>query len=134
MTREDFEIIVAEEFSVVPERFRDKIKNVGFIVEDEPDKEVRREEGLEPHETLLGLYRGVPLSERGDTYGVGMTLPDTITIYQLPIEEAAGGDPAEIRRIVRETIWHEVGHYFGLDEHEVRIREEKRFPEDENIV
>lgn len=126
MTREDFEIIVAEEFSVVPERFLDKIKNVGFIIEDEPDEEVQKEEGLRQDETLLGLYRGVPLSERGDTYGVGMTLPDTITIYQFPIEEAAGGDPAEIRRIVRETIWHEVGHYFGLNEPEVRTREVER--------
>lgn len=126
MTRDAFEMIVAEEFSIVPERFRGKVKNVGFLVEDEPDDEMRQEEGLGPDETLFGLYRGVPLSERGDTYGVGMVLPDTITIYQHPIEETAQGDETEIRRIVRETIWHEVGHYFGLDEPEVRRREGER--------
>lgn len=126
MTKEAFEMIIAEEFSVVPARFFGKIKNLGFVVEDEPDQEVRQSEGLEPNETLLGLYRGVPLSERGDAYGIGMTLPDTITIYQKPIVEAAGGDPEEIRRIVRETIWHEVGHYFGLKEPEVQMREMRR--------
>lgn len=126
MTQDEFEKIVAEEFSVVPEHVRSKLKNIAFIVEDEPSEETRRAEGLEKDETLLGLYHGVPLTERGDQYGVGMTLPDVITIYQKPIEKAAGNDPDEIRRVVRETIWHEVAHYFGMDEPEVRLRENKR--------
>ena len=154
MTREEFEQLVAEEFSnAVPKQFRSLIKNVAFLVEDEPDAATRKEEGLRANETLLGLYRGIPATARGDFYGVGATLPDTITLFQNPIlDEAAellrrqagervrsgplgqvlpsftrpGGFGACVRRVVRATIWHEVAHHFGYDEHQVRAKEEKR--------
>lgn len=110
----------------LPEKFRSKIANVAILLEDEPNESVRREEELEDGETLLGLYHGIPLSERGDGYGVGETLPDTITLFKKPILEEAGNNPEEAQRIVTETIWHEFGHYFGLDEEEVRKRENER--------
>jgi predicted Zn-dependent protease with MMP-like domain len=75
---------------------------------------------------LLGLYHGVPQTARGDIYGIGMTLPDTITLFQIPIEEEAGNDPERIKQVVADTIWHEVGHYFGLDEDAVERRERER--------
>ncbi len=111
----------------LPEKFRDKIENVAILLEDEPNESVRREEELEEDETLLGLYHGIPLPERGEHYGIGETLPDTITLYKKPILEEAGGNVDEIERIVSETIWHEFGHYFGLDEDEVERRESERF-------
>lgn len=123
LPRKQFEKLVREGVASVPERFRTKIKNVAILIEDEPLEEVRREEGLAKGETLLGLYRGIPATERGESYGIGMTLPDTITLYQRPIEEAANGDPARIREEVRDTVWHEIAHYFGMDEKEVRARE-----------
>lgn len=126
MTRAEFEKLTEEGFLLIPEKFRTKIKNVALLVEDEPSMEVREREGLGEGETLLGLYQGIPATERGDTYGVGPTLPDTITLFQLPIEEEAGGVPEEIRKVIAETIWHEYAHYFGMDEEEVRFREEKR--------
>jgi len=127
MERGDFEKIVAEEFPrAVPEKFRARLKNVAVLVEWEPSADIRREEELSADETLLGLYHGVPHTARGSEYGVGMTLPDTITLFQGPIEEEAGGDSARIREIVRDTIWHEVAHYFGMDEEEVRWRESKK--------
>lgn len=107
----------------LPEKFRSKIANVAILLEDEPSAQVRHDEELGDDETLLGLYHGIPLSERGDWYGVGETLPDTITLYKSPILSEAGEDPEEIQRVVTETIWHEFGHYFGLDEYEVRKRE-----------
>lgn len=122
-----WEKYVEEGLAAIPERFRDKIKNVAILLEDEPSAELRKEEGLSEEETLLGYYHGVPLTERGDSYGVGVTLPDTITLFKKPICEEAGDDPAEVRRVVIETIWHEFGHYFGLDEEEVRQREHLRF-------
>ena len=130
MSPADFERLVAEEFpTAVPEKFRHKINNVAFLVELEPSAEVRAEERLGSGETLLGYYRGVPHTARGQGYGVGGALPDTITLYQLPIEvEAArlsGGEQA-VRKVIRETIWHEVAHHFGMDEHEVRERESRR--------
>lgn len=118
-----FEELVRDGVDAIPARFREKIKNVAILIEDEPSEEVRREEGLALNETLLGLYRGIPATERGESYGMGMTLPDTITLYQRPIEEAAGGVPARIREEVRDTIWHEIAHYFGMDEDDVRARE-----------
>ncbi len=81
------------------------LENVAVVVEDEhPD---------DPD--LLGLYHGVPLPERGDMAGV---LPDTISIYRLPLEESFP-DPAELRDEIRITVLHELGHYFGLDEEQI---------------
>ena len=101
---------------------------------------------------MLGLYRGIPATARGDLYGVGATLPDTITLYQNPIENEAdalmsiarrGASIANlqqeimrakqgisrtnfIRKVIRETIWHEVAHHFGFDEEQVQRREDER--------
>lgn len=126
MNLEEFEKLVQEGFLLIPEKFRERIKNVALLVEDEPSGEVRRQEGLSEHETLLGLYQGIPATVRGDSYGIGPTIPDTITLFKLPIEEAADNIPEEVRKVVAETIWHEYAHYFGMDESEVRFREGMR--------
>ena len=133
MEQEEFERIVAEEWTKVPGHFKRQVDNVALIIEDEPSREVREREQLTEHETLLGLYQGIPNTERGDGYGVGATLPDTITLYRLPIlEEAhelmhAAGSLDAFRdfvvQAVRETLWHELGHYFGLEEDSVQHRE-----------
>lgn len=126
MTDEEFESSVQAGFLLIPEKFRERIRNVAILIEDEPSEEVRKQEGLSEDETLLGLYQGIPNTARGDSYGIGPTMPDTITLFRVPIEEEAGGIQEEIRRVVAETIWHELAHYFGMDEDEVRLREEKR--------
>lgn len=137
MTPEEFEQLVAREFErAIPEKFRSHIKNVAFLVEDEPSQEVRQREGLVGEDTLLGYYHGVPYPDRGDWYGMGTTMPDTITLYRLPILTAAEEDGLPVAQVVRETIWHEVAHHFGMDEHEVRAREDtgnnhSHGPEDE---
>ncbi len=127
MQRKDFEKLVAEGYEKLPEWVREKIKNVALLVEDEPSDEDRKMQGLGDDETLLGLYKGIPLSARGEMYGVGMTMPDTITLYQFPIEDAAEEDGMPVAQVIAETIWHEFAHHFGMDEGEVRAREEKRF-------
>ncbi len=129
-----FEEIAAEEFAKVPEHFSRRIENLALLIEDEPDEAVRKEEGLQGEDTLLGLYRGVPLAERGSYYGEGGTLPDTITLYRLPLleeaafleEEGRADGEAAVRLAIRETLWHEIGHYFGLSEHAVHAREDER--------
>lgn len=127
MERRKFERLLADGFERLPQWVREKIKNVALLVEDEPSEEDRRAEGLSDDETLLGLYKGIPLSERGEHYGVGATMPDTITLYQKPIEEAAAEDGMEVAQVVAETIWHEYAHHFGMDEHEVQDRERGKF-------
>lgn len=124
MGHEDFSALVGEiGWSSVPEKFRGLISNVALIVEDEPSPEERSSVDLPESDTLLGLYRGIPRTARGDTYGVGMVLPDTITLYRLPILDAAAEDGLPVRQVIEETIWHEVAHHFGLDEGDVERRE-----------
>src|SRR4030095_13421095 len=93
--------------------FKAKIANIAVVVEDWPDDETLAEMGIEPPDTLYGLYRGVDLTQRDSSYG--NVLPDTITIYQAPIEEDCA-DEAEMVDLVPETVVHEIGHYFGLDD------------------
>lgn len=126
MTRQEFEALIDEGYERLPKWVREKIKNVAILVEDQPSTQERKAEGLRSDETLLGLYKGIPLAARGEYYGVGMTMPDTITLYQLPIEEAAREEQKDVRDVVAETIWHEVAHHFGMDEAEVRHRESQR--------
>ena len=80
MHRDDFEKLVAEGYEQLPQWVREKIKNVALLVEDEPSQEDREAEGLGDDETLLGLYKGIPLSERGELYGVGVPIPHTTTL------------------------------------------------------
>ena len=82
-------------------------------VEDWADDETLADLGIEPPDTLYGLYRGIDLTRRDSSYG--NVMPDTITIYQGPIEEDCA-DEAEMAELVRDTVIHELGHFFGLDD------------------
>ena len=114
MTRRKFEALVERALRRLPRRFRSRVANVVVVVEDWPDEETLADLGIEPPDTLFGLYRGVDITQRHSGYG--NVMPDTITIYQGPIEEEAEGHPADMAEIVRETVMHELGHYFGLDD------------------
>lgn len=122
MTRQRFTQIVEEALRDIPARFRDAMHNVAVVVEDEPSPDLLADMDMEPGDTLFGLYHGTPLTERDSGYG--NTLPDRISIYQLPIEEACE-DEEDIRQCVAETVIHEFGHYFGLSEEEIEEIEEK---------
>jgi predicted Zn-dependent protease with MMP-like domain len=127
MDKQNFEMLVSDVgWSAVPEKFRGLISNVALLIEDDVSLETRRDIGLHPNETLLGLYRGIPLAARGDGYGIHGALPDTITLFRRPILETARMDGLPIRQVIEDTIWHEVAHHFGLDEGEVRAREARR--------
>lgn len=113
MSRREFEELVGRALSRLPRRFRERIENVAVVVEDWADEALLEEMEIEPPDTLYGLYRGTDLTRRDSTYGG--VLPDVITIYQGPIEEDADS-VAEMEQMVRDTVIHEVGHYFGLDD------------------
>ncbi len=116
MTRTYFERLVAQALRDIPESFRDAMENVALVVEDYPEPELLQEMGIEPPDTLYGLYQGTPLPERDWSHG--NVLPDKVTIYQQPIVEDCFDD-AEIVRAIHETVIHEFGHYFGLSETEI---------------
>ena len=123
MTRQQFERIVAEEANRIPEQFRARLANLTFVAEEEPTAERLRDERVPPGDTLLGFFEGIPL---GGQAGVGWQLPNRITVFRRPTEAEARARRKAVRTVVRETIWHEVAHYLGMDEREVRAAEDRR--------
>lgn len=122
MDRHAFEKLVADAIRLIPARFRREMENLALVVEDEPDAALLEEMGIEPPDSLYGLYQGIPLPERH--WAEGNRLPDRITIFQRPIEQDAE-DAEDARDMIAETLIHEVGHYFGLSEEEIEEIEER---------
>lgn len=122
-----FREVVEQEWANVPPLYQGRIDNVALLIEDEPSPEIKLLEG----EELLGIYQGIPLTERG--VGYGEALPDTITIYRLPtlleaqeLQALRGGEFIDVvRKVVKDTIWHEIGHYFGYDDAHIHLREDE---------
>jgi len=100
-----FEDHVSAALDELPPQIAAALENVAVVVEDENPEDP----------DLYGLYHGVPLPERGDVSG---QLPDTISIYRIPLEESFP-DPEELREEIRITVLHELAHYFGLDEERI---------------
>jgi len=117
VSREEFENLVSKALKELPKRFQDRLENIAVVVEDAPSPEIMRQLGLKSPLNLLGLYQGVPLKHRGIHYG--NVLPDRIVIYQWPIE-AGVRTLEELLIRIRRTVMHEIGHFFGLAESELR--------------
>jgi predicted Zn-dependent protease with MMP-like domain len=100
----DFEEIVRETVATLPPPIASQLSNLAIVVEDEPPR----------GEPLLGLYQGIPLTER--TSGYAGALPDKITIYRGPLERLYGHDPDELVRQVRHVVLHEIAHHFGISD------------------
>lgn len=116
MQRAAFERLVADALASIPRRFRDAMDNLAIVVEDEPSRGLLEEMEIEPPDTLLGLYQGVPLTERAWDYG--NALPDRILLFQGPLERDSD-DEDDLIVAIGETLIHEIGHYFGLSEEEI---------------
>src|SRR4029079_954938 len=102
--------------------FRRAMKNLAIVVEDEPAPGLLAEMEIEPPDTLLGLYQGIPLTERHWDYG--NALPDRILLFQGPLERESD-DEVDLVVAIGETLIHEIGHYFGLSEEEIEAIEER---------
>jgi len=122
MERDAFERLVADALRSIPRRFRDAMRNIAIVVEDEPSRALLKEMDIEPPDTLLGLYQGTPLTERRWDYG--NQLPDRILIFQGPHERAAD-DHDDLMVAIGETLIHEIGHYFGMSEEQIEEIEEE---------
>jgi predicted Zn-dependent protease with MMP-like domain len=100
----DFEQVIGETLDSLPPDLRERMSNVEIVVEDEPP----------PGQRLLGLYHGIPLTQRGSNYsGV---LPDKITIYRGPLERYYGHDPVLLTQQIRRVVLHEIAHHFGISD------------------
>lgn len=116
VSRAAFRRLVEEALEQLPPAFRQKLENVEIVVEDWPTPEDLRRAGVGPGRTLLGLYTGVPLFQRGTWYGG--VLPDRITLFQRPLQ-ALCQTRQELRRQIQMTLLHEIGHHFGFSEEEL---------------
>ena len=116
MGREEFEEVVRQELEALPAPYSD-LENVRVVVEDEPTADVLSKMGTRT--MLLGLYEGISRPHRGTAYGMYPVVPDTITLFRRNIERV-GKTPQGIREQIKETLIHEIGHYFGLSESEIR--------------
>ena len=121
MDRAAFERHVADALASIPRRFRDAMQNIAIVVDDEPSRELLAEMEIEAPDTLLGLYQGIPLTER--SWGYGNTLPDRVLIFQGP-HERASADDEDLVDCMAETLIHEIGHYFGMSEEQIEEIEE----------
>jgi predicted Zn-dependent protease with MMP-like domain len=114
-----FEQLVAEALDSLPEEFLARLDNVEVVIDESPSAEDMAKadmEGEDP-DSLLGLYIGIPLTERGGFYaGV---LPDRISLFRRSIMAAAGGDPETIKEEVRHTVVHEIAHFYGLSDERI---------------
>ena len=125
MDHEAFAQLVKESVADLPKEFKKLLKNIAVIVEEEPGPEERARFGPSGR-TLLGLYHGVPYKHRGPYYG--NLPPDVIVIYKRPIESICNTED-EVRSQVRDTVIHEVGHYFGFSDRELREIEHGNEPD-----
>lgn len=117
MQRSDFEKLVAHALDELPENFRKKLDKIVVVVEDWPTFGQLRKLGKPPGVTLFGLYEGIPRTKRD--MGYTFVLPDRITIFQKPIEWFRR-TPEAIQEQVKNTVLHEIGHYFGMSDEELK--------------
>lgn len=115
--KEKFEGFVEEALSDIPDKFKRLLDNLAVIVEAKAARDIYDKTGLSRLSTILGVYHGVPYKNRGPFYG--NLPPDVITIYQESIENFCSTEE-EIKKKIREVVFHEIGHYFGLSEEELR--------------
>jgi len=122
MTKEEFEKLVNEGIRAIPKRFLKKLDNVDIVIEEEPTPSHLRKIKAQNNSIVFGLYEGVPQTQR---WNYGQVLPDKITIFKQSIERITQSKK-EIKEIIKNTIWHEIAHHFGINEKRVRELELKR--------
>jgi predicted Zn-dependent protease with MMP-like domain len=117
MDKQRFEELVLEAVEALPQRFQDRLANIDIEVRDWPSSEELRSARVPLGAMLLGLYRGIPHTRRGDHYN--LALPDRIFIYQRPIERLCRSDD-EVKERIGRVIKHEIAHHFGLTDADLR--------------
>jgi predicted Zn-dependent protease with MMP-like domain len=119
-----FEAEVAAELSRLESTFPGVLENVAVVLEPDVRRKTRRAVQLRRGETLLGLYEGIPKTDR--SYGEPWMLPDKITLFMSPILNEAETEHRVLREVIRDVVWHEVAHALGLDEDRARAAEHRR--------
>jgi predicted Zn-dependent protease with MMP-like domain len=119
ISNDQFQELIDQALQDLPGEHVKNIKNVAILYEEEPTIEQRIRNNLHPNQTLLGLYEGVPLSER---QGMPRVLPDKITLFKGPISRQVS-TLAELEEQIRHVLWHEIAHYYGLNHEDIAAKE-----------
>ena len=118
-----FDAMISRAMDELPQQYIAGLKNVVIVYEDKPTTEQRRRQNLQAWQTLFGLYEGIPLTQRGNGYN--LVLPDKITLFKGPLEQASGS-VAELQEHIKRTLWHEIAHYYGLGHERIHELEHKK--------
>ena len=119
---EELDKLITAAMDELPQQYIRGLKNVLITFEDEPTDEQRNKQKLRPWQTLLGLYEGIPLTQRNNSYN--LVLPDKITLFKGPIERM-GETELDIKEHIKRTLWHEIAHYYGLGHGRIHELENK---------
>lgn len=122
VTDKEFDEIISSVMDELPQEYIIGMKNVSVVIADDPDEHQREKLKLRCHETLFGLYEGIPLTKRGAGYT--MVLPDKITLFKNPLINASK-DAEQFRENTKRTLWHEIAHHYGLDHPRIHELESK---------
>ncbi len=123
MDKIQFEQLVNQTVKKMPYYFLDKMRNVAIVIQDQPSSYQIDKTGYSSNSILLGLYEGIPQTQR--RY-YNRAIPDKITLFQKNIEKIGEESFPKINQLIEETIWHEIGHHFGLNEEEIHLHLQKK--------
>jgi predicted Zn-dependent protease with MMP-like domain len=113
---EAFDQLVTKAMNELPQEYIKGLDNVAIVYADWPDEHQASKSELKPGNLLLGLYEGIPLTQRGSGYT--FVLPDKITLFKVPIQMVSKSEE-ELAEQVKRTLWHEIAHYYGLNHHRI---------------
>ena len=122
VSNEQFEAMISEAMDELPQKYIAGLQNIVITFEDLPTQEQRRRQNLQAWQTLFGLYEGIPRTQRGNNYN--LVLPDKITIFKIPLEQASNNDN-DLKENIKRTLWHEIAHYYGLGHDRIHELEDK---------
>ncbi len=116
MTDDDFDKLISRAMDELPQKYINGLQNVAIVMADEPTPEQITRMKIDKHHTLLGLYEGIPLTQRGTNYT--FVLPDKITLFKNSIL-AVTHNENELYEQIKRTLWHEIAHYYGLNHNRI---------------
>ena len=125
MPDETFEMLITRAMDELPREYIERLDNVAITYADNPTPEQLTKQGVKEGQLLLGLYEGIPLTQRGSSYS--LVLPDKITLFKIPILSLSSFD-SDIYERVKRTLWHEIAHHYGLDHRRIHELEQRKPP------
>ncbi len=112
MTDVEFDVLITRAMNELPQKYIKGLDNVAIVMADEPTLEQRQKIGVDGQHLLLGLYEGIPLTQRGAGYS--FVLPDKITLFKNSLIASVNNDD-DLFEQIKHTLWHEIAHYYGLN-------------------